>query len=281
MSVINISNLYKSFGDKEVLKGIDFKVDEGEILGVLGPSGAGKTTLIEIMIGHLESDKGTSKIFNVSSTQLKDDSYSKIGTVLDEAGLFERLTCRQNLEIFRKIYSIDKDEVDAVLHKVGLYESSNVAVDKLSKGMKQRLVLARAIMHKPSLLFLDEPTSGLDPSTSQLIHKLLLELKQKGTTILLVTHNMQEATDLCDKVAFLFDGKIIEYDTPTRICDKHNELNQISIVTNHDKEFKIPNNKESYSEILNALKDNEIKSIHSSEPNLGEVFISLTGKELI
>lgn len=281
MSVIAISDLYKSFGEKEVLKGIDFKVDEGEILGVLGPSGAGKTTLIEIMIGHLESDRGVSKIFDVSSSQLKDDSYSKIGTVLDEAGLFDRLTCRQNLEIFRKIYSISKNEVEDVLRKVGLYESSNIAVDKLSKGMKQRLVLARAIMHKPRLLFLDEPTSGLDPSTSQLIHKLLLELKQKGTTILLVTHNMQEATDLCDKVAFLFDGKIIEYDTPARICDKHNELNQIKIVTNHDEELKVPNNKESYSKLLNVLKDSEIKSIHSSEPNLGEVFISLTGKELI
>ena len=281
MERISVSDLYKSYGNNHVLKGISIEAQEGEILGVLGPSGAGKTTLIEILIGHLKHDKGYSRVFGVDSLELKDKQYEKIGTVLDETGLFDRLSCKQNLEVFRKIYGINKKEINAVLLKVGLESSAHIAVDKLSKGMKQRLVLARAIMHNPQLLFLDEPTSGLDPSTAQVIHKLLLELKEKGTTILLVTHNMQEATDLCDRVAFLFDGKIIEYDSPSNICQKYNTLDEINIVLDDGTELKFNNDSSNSSRISKLFSENRIKSIHSSEPTLGDIFIELTGKDLI
>lgn len=281
MNMISVNNLHKEFNQKKVLRGVSFEAKEGEILGILGPSGSGKTTMIKIVIGHLKSDKGISEIFNIESDKLTEEVYSNIGTVLDKSGLLDRLTCRQNLEVFRRIYSISKSEVDKVLYKVGLYESSNTVVDELSNGMKQRLVLARAIMHSPKLLFLDEPTSGLDPSTSKLIHELLLELKDKGSTILLVTHNMEEATYLCDKVAFLFNGKIIEYDSPKEICNKYNKLNKINIITKDNDKLSFTNEKNNYYKIEDIFKKSEIKSIHSTEPTLGDVFISLTGKELI
>lgn len=281
MNVIHMDNLTKSFKDKEVLKGLSLDVKKGEILGVLGPSGAGKTTMVEILIGHLPHDDGICNVFDVEAAQLTDVLYRKIGVVLDETGLFERLSCKQNLEVFKRIYHLPNEAVNDALQKVGLNEHAGLAVHKLSKGMKQRLVLARAIMHKPELLFLDEPTSGLDPNTAKLIHKLLLELKEEGTTILLVTHNMQEASDLCDHVAFLFNGKIIEYGTVPSICTKHNELNLIHIATKDHKQFQVPNQRKYNTKLSEIFQNYEVESIHSSEPNLGDVFIALTGKELI
>lgn len=280
MNVIHIEQLYKKFGMKEVLKGISLDVESGEILGVLGPSGAGKTTMVEILIGHLAHDAGISQVFGVDSHRLHDDLYRKIGAVLDETGLFERLSCIQNLEVYRKIYQLPKAAVYDALYKVGLQDHAKLSVLKLSKGMKQRLVLARAIMHKPALLFLDEPTSGLDPSTAKLIHQRLLDLKKAGTTILLVTHNMQEASDLCDHVAFLFNGEIIEYGTVSSICIKHDALKSICVETRQGT-MQLPNQKNHYPKLSQILAEQEIISIHSSEPTLGDVFIALTGKELV
>ena len=205
---ILVQHLKMQFQNKTVLQDIDLKISKGEIFGLLGPSGAGKTTLIKILTGQLRQTSGTAQILGANTMELDHTTYTQIGMVLDQAGLYDRLSCYDNLALFAEIYKIPKTQIAKVLEKVDLQKAIKLPVSKLSKGMKQRLVLARAIMHKPKLLFLDEPTSALDPATARYIHELILEEKAKGTTIFLTTHNMEEAAKLCDHVGLLNEGKL-------------------------------------------------------------------------
>lgn len=281
MEIIKVENIYKSFSQKKVLTDISIQIQSGEIFGLLGPSGAGKTTLINIITGQLEADSGQSYVMQKNSLQLSKEDYTHIGLVLDKPGLYDRLTCYDNLLLYASIYHLDHHKIDDVLKHVHLYNDKKTIVNQLSKGMKQRLVIARAIMHEPQILFLDEPTSGLDPATSLKIHELLLQLKKKGTAIFLTTHNMEEASLLCDKVALLNEGQIIEYDRPENICSRYNHLNKMVIMTKDNQEHIIENKKENAQFVYDLIALEQIKSIHSSEPTLGNVFITLTGKELV
>jgi ABC-2 type transport system ATP-binding protein len=280
MKIIEIDNLTKRFGNKIVLDNISLGVEKGEILGLLGPSGAGKTTIIKILTGQLRSDGGYAKVFEKNCNNLQSDVYSSIGVVMDNSGLYGRLNCCDNLKLFAKVFNVDKSYIDEVLKKVELFDAKKTPADKLSKGMKGRLILARAILHNPKLLFLDEPTSGLDPATTERIHELIFELKENGVTILLTTHDMYEATKLCDNVALLNEGKIIEYGEPLTICRKHNYDNSINILLNNGNEVVLENVRESSEAIKEYFENNSVISIHSSEPNLETVFIKLTGRSL-
>lgn len=281
MNVIEVKNLVKEFGNNRVINEISFNVSEGEIFGFLGPSGAGKTTLIKMLIGEYSITSGEAKVFDIVHNKLNDCLMNKISAVMDNFGLYDRLTAYENLEVFANIYNTDKKEIDSILKKVELYESSKIITSKLSKGMTQRLMLARALINKPELLFLDEPTSGLDPATSLKIHNLLFELKNAGTTIFLTTHNMEEATKMCDKVALLHLGKIVEFGSPKDICMRHNEHKVYNVVTNDNKEITFNNNKADLKKLAKLVEEEQIVSIHSSEPTLETVFIELTGKELV
>lgn len=281
MNVIEVKNLVKKFGNKKVINEINFKVSEGEIFGFLGPSGAGKTTLIKMLIGEYSITSGDAKLFDVVPNKLNDSIMNKISAVMDNFGLYERLTVFENMEVFANIYNTDKKEIDTILKKVELYDSKKTITSKLSKGMTQRLILARALINKPKLLFLDEPTSGLDPATSLKIHNLLFELKKSGTTIFLTTHNMEEATKMCDEVALLHLGKIVEFGTPKDICMRHNKYNVYNVITKDNKEITFKSNKVDSKKLAKLIEDEQILSIHSSEPTLETVFIELTGKELV
>jgi ABC-2 type transport system ATP-binding protein len=267
-----------SFGENTVLQNISLTIGEGEIFGLLGPSGAGKTTLIKLLTGQLKQVGGTAQVLGMDNRAITSEGYAKIGMVLDNTGLYERLTCRDNLALFTEIYGIPKTNIDLVLKKVDLADAAKRPVHKLSKGMKQRLALARAIMHGPELLFLDEPTSGLDPATATYIHQLILEERAKGTAIFLTTHNMEEATKLCDNVALLNKGEIVEYGCPKEICRKHNNQNKIQILLKSGETFLLQNDASSAEMISNYFKENAVESIHSSEPNLETVFMELTGR---
>ena len=281
MNVIEVKELTKKFDRKKVIDNISFEVKEGNIFGFLGPSGAGKTTLIKILIGEYSISKGTVKVFEKEPKDYNDEITSKISAVMDNFGLYERLTVYENLEVFSNIYKTPKDKINSILKKVELLDSKNKVVSKLSKGMKERLLIARALINKPKLLFLDEPTSGLDPATSLKIHNLLFELKNNGTTIFLTTHNMEEATKMCDTVALLHLGKIVEFGSPKEICMRHNEDNDIKIINKQNKEIILKNTKANASKIAKMFEQEDILSIHSSEPTLETVFIKLTGKELV
>lgn len=281
MGEIVIQNISKAFNEKCVLDEVNLKIKEGEIFGLLGPSGAGKTTLIKILTGQLKPDRGEGMIFGKSCSRLDREDYKMIGMVLDNSGLYDRLSCYDNMLLPARIYGVDKKRIEELLKRVGLEDAAKKAVEKLSKGMRQRLVLARAMLHSPKLLFLDEPTSGLDPAVTQTIHGLLQELKQEGTTIFLTTHNMDEAYRLCDHVALLNDGRIVEYGVPEELCRKYNTQNIITILCKDKSMVKLKNTRENADKIMGYFQDECVESIHSSEPNLETVFVELTGRRLL
>ena len=281
MNVIEVKNLIKKFDTKKVINEISFSVKEGEIFGFLGPSGAGKTTLIKMLIGEYSITGGEALVFGTIPNKLNEEITNKISALMDNFGLYERLTVYENMEVFANIYNVDKKRIDTILKKVELFDAKKTLASKLSKGMAQRLILARALINKPKLLFLDEPTSGLDPATSLKIHSLLFELKKEGTTIFLTTHNMEEATKMCDEVALLHLGKIVEFGTPKDICMRHNKYKVFNVLTKDNKELTFKSNKTDSKKLATLFENEEVLSIHSSEPTLETVFIELTGKELV
>lgn len=278
--MINIDKVGHCFGEKRVLENISLDVKKGEILGLLGPSGAGKTTLIKILTGQLKQTEGRASLLGEDTEALSRKTYTKLGMVVDNAGLYERLTCYDNLLLFARIYQIPRARIAEVLKKTGLLDAAKRPVSKLSKGMRQRLVIARAIFHNPEVLFLDEPTTGLDPATAAEIHELIREQQKKGTAVFMTTHNMEEAAKLCDHVALLHEGHIVEYGKPEEICRKYDHQKIVTIFTKHGQEKSYVNQKESADVIYRHFLNEEVKTIHSSEPNLETVFMELTGRGL-
>ena len=272
--MINVKNVTKKFNQKVALEEISFEVKKGEIFGFLGPSGSGKTTMIKILTGQLNADSGQTELLGKVSEKLTPADLEQIGLVSDTSGFYEKLSLYKNLQAYAKLYGKPNARVDEVLKQVDLYDSKNLAAEKLSTGMKQRMFLARALINKPQVLFLDEPTSGLDPTTSKKIHELLLELKEAGTTIFLTTHDMNEATLLCDRLSLLNRGHLIEYGTPASIIQKYN----------HEKKVQLTFSDETQTEItfeeLGQTDLAQVVAIHSCEPTLEEIFIQLTGEKL-
>lgn len=275
---IEVLEVEKEFGSKKVLNKINLQVKKGEILGLLGPSGAGKTTLIKILTGQIHSTKGSAKVLGKNVSEYDRSIYTKFGMVLDNVGLYDRMSCYENLVLFAELYRIPRSRVIEVLEQVGLKEAKKRAVNNLSKGMQIRLVLARALLHDPEILFLDEPTSGLDPATARDIHKLIRAEKEKGKTIFLTTHNMDEAQKLCDNVALLNNGKIVEYGHPDEVCRRYNHQKKIHILLKSGEQVVLDNEKSSAVTISRYFEENNVESIHSSEPTLETVFMELTGR---
>lgn len=279
-NIIEVSNLKKIFGNNTVLKNVNLKVKRGETFGLLGPSGAGKTTLIKILTSQLLHTSGNIKILENDITKMKKSSQMrKIGIVTDNSGLYERLTVYDNLALFCELYNVNKNRVDEVLLEVNLSNERNKAINKLSKGMKQRVVLARSILHKPELLFLDEPTSALDPVNRKRIHKVLRKLTDSGTTIFLTTHDMFEAEEICDRVAFFYNGEVNLLDTPRNIRIQYSE-SSIALLLKDNTKTLVEKDEAGAQVIFNSIQNGELVSIHSIEPTLGDVFVQLTGRDL-
>ena len=276
MSCVVFNHINKSFREKQVLKDISFSVKEGEIFGLLGPSGAGKTTILNILTGRLLPDNGTATLWEQSCEKLDAATLRRIGTVLDRDGLYDRLSCYDNLLLYAQIYNIPRKAILPVLEKVQLRDAAKKTVQQLSKGMRQRLILARAILHNPDLLFLDEPTSGLDPATMQEIHQLLRSLQSQGTTIILTTHNMEEATIMCNTVALLSNGQIVEEGTPRDICLRCSKQRSYHVLLTNGSERTFTRYER--DALASLIKSDLIRTIHSSEANLETVFIEKTGR---
>ena len=272
--MITVEKITKRFGNKTALNQIQFNVDKGEIFGFLGPSGAGKTTLINILTGQLKADEGTTQLLGKDTKDLTPEDLTRIGLVGDSSGYYEKLSLEKNLIVYAKIYGLPNSRVDEVLEQVGLLESKKTIAEKLSTGMRQRMFLARALLNRPELLFLDEPTSGLDPMTSKKIHRLLEELKAAGTTIFLTTHDMVEATEMCDRISLLNQGDLVEIGTPRNIIQKYNKEKRVKVTfTDHSVQVMA----------FEDLKDQDmtrVELIHSMEPTLEDIFIQLTGEKL-
>ena len=271
---ILISNLTKKFKDKTALKEISFSINSGEIFGFLGPSGAGKTTTITILTGQLPPDEGEVKILGKDCAQLTSDDFLELGIMSDNVGFYDRLSLYDNLLFFAKFHSVEISYLDHLLKRLKLYDDRFNKAEKLSTGMKQRMLLIRAILHSPKVIFLDEPTSGMDPTLSQIVHELLLEIKNSGATIFLTTHNMDEATKLCDSIALLHEGKIVEQGSPREIIDKYSQTDKVKISYFDGREIIVPK-----EEAYKYLGENT-KTINTLETSLESIFIQLTGDKL-
>lgn len=280
-AIITVNDLKKTFGNEKALDGVEFEIGRGAIFGLLGPSGSGKTTTIKILTGEFEPTDGTVEVLGYMHKDFSKSSYVKqLGILSDNSSLYDRLTVKDNLELFRKLYGTKKQKVRQVLEEVGLEAHADKRVSLLSKGMKQRILLCKAILHEPEVLFLDEPTSALDPITTDRIHEMLLRIKEQGTTIMLTTHDMDEATALCDKVAFLNNGKILEQGHPEALRHSHKN-NEIHITYTGGRTTSVIRSMENKQTLESALFDSKVINIRSDYPTLGEVFKKVTGKELV
>lgn len=274
MTLIEAKHITHSFGEKRILEDISFTVEKGEVIGLLGPSGAGKTTLVNILTGQLKASGGSVRVCGGDAKNLET------GIMMDSFGLYERLSVWENLRIFADIYRVSAERIEALLDRTGLREARNTRVSRLSKGMRGRVNLCRALLKEADILYLDEPTSGLDPATTWKIHQLIEEESQSGTTVFLTTHNMHEAEELCDRVMLLNEGKIVEQGTPEDIRTRYNALNEIEVTLKDGEKQVIRNARESEDILAEWMRAERIVAIHSSEPDLEKVFLRITGRRL-
>ena len=221
MKAIEVSNLTRNYNGLCAVDGISFDVNQGEIFGYLGPNGAGKTTTIRMLTGQLRPTSGSARVMGCDVVADREALKPQIGVVFDSQNLYERMSARDNLNFYARLYRVDKARVDQVLEQTGLSRRSQEKISSYSNGMKQRLLISRALLHEPQVLFLDEPTRGLDPNIARDIRQIVVELAQGGMTIFLTTHYMEEADQLSGRVGIIDQGKIVALDTPERLKNQY------------------------------------------------------------
>ncbi|MDY0394402.1 ABC transporter ATP-binding protein [Virgibacillus halophilus] len=280
-NIIEVKGLRKNFGRKNAINGVDFSVKEGEIFGLLGPSGAGKTTMIKLLTGELVKTDGDIQVLGKQPVHFRTAAFkAQIGILSDNSSLYERLTVYDNLKLFCKLYHVPLSRIDEMLTQVNMKEEKKKIFSKLSKGMKQRVLLAKALIHRPKLVFLDEPTSALDPGNIAHIHRGLQLLNEAGTTIFLNTHDMEEANVLCDRVAFLHHGQLQELDTPENLRYRYS-THAFHVETFKGERLIIENGESNADKIASLIRNGVVKSMHTDNPTLGQIFLQVTGKELV
>ncbi len=281
--MIKVRNLEKNYGAKAAVRGISFQVDDGEVFGLLGPNGAGKSTTIKVLTGQLRQTAGEVEVLGHTLPTERHLLSREMGVAPENSNLYERLSVSENLALFCRLYDVPTARGTELLSRVGLAQSLRTPVKKLSKGMRQRVLLVRALLHSPRLLFLDEPTSGLDPSSASSIHEVLQELNGQGTTIFITTHNMEEAALLCHRVAFLNEGQIAELGRPEDLQRQYGEDRLVVKVEEHGQvtEHSLPRSGEASAEQVGRwLRNGQVVSIHSVESTLADIFIRVTGRKL-
>ena len=223
MNAIQVQNLSRDYNGLRAVDSISFSVEAGEIFGFLGPNGAGKTTTIKMLTGQLRPTSGSARVAGCDVVEERQQLKPKIGVVFEYQNIYERLSARDNLAFAARLYGVKRKRVDQILAQVGLADRARGKVKNYSNGMKQRLLVARALLHEPEILFLDEPTRGLDPNVAREIRAFVANLAQQGVTVFLTTHYMEEADQLSDRVAILHQGRIVALDTPERLKAAHGE----------------------------------------------------------
>ncbi len=275
-SVISTSNLTRRFGDKTAVDGLTFKVQAGEIFGFLGHNGAGKTTTVRLLNGVIEASSGEARVLGLDPQTDGPSLRARTGVLTETPSLDERLSAHDNLTYYADLYNVARSEVsgrvNSLLAEFELAERADEKVGGYSKGMKQRLALARALMHKPEVLFLDEPTSGLDPVAARHVHELVENLaRREGCTIFLCTHNLVEAQKLCDRVAVMDHGQLVAMGTPAELVRQY--------VTRLDVDLEVdPAQVELALEVIPGLPK---LVINSPRREKDVVSLTLSGREAI
>lgn len=281
---IKVENARYNYGEIQAVKGISFHVSEGEIFGFLGPNGAGKSTTIKMLTGQISPKQGQIHIMGMDITRKCSQVQAQIGICFERTNLYEQMNAVQNLKLFAKLYSVKQFNADELITRVGLEGRGKDRVATFSKGMKQRLMIARSLVNQPKILFLDEPTEGLDPTSADNIRHVILEEREKGATVFLTTHDMLEADKLSDRVAFINDGEIVALDTPYNLKQKYGKRAikaQIRKASGEleDREIDMDNS-HTATDVQTLFKNEKVVTIHSEEASLEDIFIKITGRGL-
>ncbi len=280
MNMIEVENLRKDFNGLRAVNGISFSVEEGEIFGFLGPNGAGKTTTIRMLTGQLTPTAGSARVAGYDIVTQRHKIKPLIDIVFEEQNIYERLSGWDNLAFYARLYGVETGRVDELLEVVGLAGRARDAIKTYSNGMRQRLMVARALLSQPRILFLAEPTRGLDPASARAVREMIVGLSRGGTTIFLTTHYMQEADQLCQRVAFLNEGRIVALDTPQNLKVKHGTRCLRAMLKEGDELLLSLDDPADGQRLGQDLARGEVLTLHSQEATLEEVFIRLTGRGL-
>jgi ABC-2 type transport system ATP-binding protein len=295
-STIVVNEIRKWYGDTHAVDGVSFEVEEGEFFGILGPNGAGKTTTLEIIEGLRKPDSGDVTLLGMPAWPRNQRLLPRIGVQLQASSFFERLTAREQIRTFASLYGIAPAEADKMLDVVGLADKAETRTDQLSGGQTQRLAIATALVHGPEVLFLDEPTAALDPQARRNLWDLLREINAQGRTVVLTTHHLDEAELLCDRVAIMDHGRILELgppatlvrglDAPTRIGvetgmlsadDARRLFPQADVAVD---EVSLTISTREPATVLAELADrNALRGLAVRGASLEDVFLNLTGRE--
>jgi fluoroquinolone transport system ATP-binding protein len=283
--MISVKNLSHSYREDEnfAVKNISFEVLDGETFGFLGPSGAGKSTTQNILTGLLKLQEGEVLVAGYDLRKVQNERFNKIGVSFEQSNVYGKLTARENLEYYAKLFDVPTRDPMELLHLVGLDGKENIRASEFSKGMKHRLTFARSLINNPLLWFLDEPTTGLDPAIAATIKDIIKEKAAQGTTSFLTTHNMYIADELCDRVAFIIDGEIKLIDSPKNLKLQYGQkLIEIEYVADGKviKETLKTVDEPERKRIGEIINNYEVRTMHSKEATLEEIFIQVTGRGL-
>ena len=277
---IEVDGLSKHYGDVRAVDDVSFAVAEGEILGLLGHNGAGKTTTIRVLTGRARPTSGHARIAGYDVVRERELVKPLINLVFEEQNLYERQTGRENLELFAKLYGAPSARVPELLERVGLTDAATRKVKTYSTGMKQRLLIARALVNDPRVLFLDEPTRGLDPSSARDVRGIIREHAHGGATVFLTTHYMEEADELCDRVAFLAAGAIVALDTPRELKLRYGERTATVLLRDRSEHELRLDDRDDAARLEAWMTGGEVLTVHSHEGTLEDVFLNLAGRPL-
>jgi ABC-2 type transport system ATP-binding protein len=280
MNAIEVEGLSRTFKDLHAVDNISFTVAVGEIFGFLGHNGAGKTTTIRMLSGQLRPSAGQARVAGCDVSTEQQKLKPLVGVVSENQNLYERMSGRENLAFAARLYGTDQRRIDEALDQVGLLDRGKDKVEHYSNGMKQRVLIARALLHRPQIVFLDEPTRGLDPVVGREIRRLVVDLSTQGVTIFLTTHYMEEADELCGRVAFLSEGRIVALDTPDNLKVAHGQKT-LNATLDDGRSLTIALDDEGAGKRLEELVNaGQLRTLHSAEATLEEVFIQIAGRGL-
>ncbi len=280
---IVVDNLTYRYGDLTAVDHISFEVNEGEILGFLGPNGAGKTTTVKMLTGQLRPHEGRAVLLGRDMAKEPREVRAQIGVCFEQTNLYEQMSALDNLLLFSELFGVKDFDGYALLKRVGLAGREKDRVSGYSKGMKQRLMVARSLLNKPRIIFLDEPTSGLDPVSSEAIDNIILEERDRGAAIFLTTHDMWEADKLCHRVAFMEKGKIAALDTPRSLKQRYGKrslLAEVETPLGLERREILMDTPETAASVEKLFAQETVVTIHSEEATLEDIFIQVTGRRL-